>query len=350
MNLNQTPYGVYPQQPGMYMEPPCADPVELEQKALRRASSRLAFAALAGLPLQYVVINMAAFVLALCGANLWAPAGNTIGGLPATAYYLVAALTSYFSIALPFAVFLAAGRHRLSDTVLVEKTGAVNGVLLVLAGVFLCFVMNIPANLLSMLLEGLGLNGAVNTERYTVTSAPELITMLLAVVLVAPITEEFAFRGVMTSVLRRWGDWPAILFSGLIFGMVHYSFQSLPVVLAGGFVMAFLYVRTKNIWINIAVHFTNNLVAMLPAAVNYLFGARAADAVSLISFYSVVLIGLAALVILLVRQAMGRRAFSAPMQRGKLARSKPFYMLVNPGFIVYAVVFVAMCVVGLYAA
>ena len=54
--------------------------------------------------------------------------------------------------------------------------------------------------------------------------------------------------------------------------------------------------------------------------------------------------------ILLVRQAMGRRAFSAPMQRGKLARSKPFYMLVNPGFIVYAVVFVAMCVVGLYAA
>ena len=37
MNLNQTPYGVYPQQPGMYMEPPCADPVELEQKADRKS-------------------------------------------------------------------------------------------------------------------------------------------------------------------------------------------------------------------------------------------------------------------------------------------------------------------------
>lgn len=348
MNQNQTPYGVYPQQPGVHM-PPWADPMKLEQKALRRMSSRLAFAALAGLPLQYIFVNIAAVFLALCGVNLLAPAENTIGGLPATAYYLISAMISYFSIALPYAVFLLAGKRRLSDTILVEKTGALNGVLLVLAGVFVCMVMNIPANLISALLEGFGLNGATNTESFTVTSMPELLAMLLSVVLIAPVTEEFAFRGVMASILRRWGDWPAILFSGLIFGMAHYSFQSLPVVLTGGFVMAFLYVRTRNIWVSIAVHFANNLIATLPIAVGYLFGGGAADAVNVISFYAVILVGIAALVILLVRQAMGRPAFRSPMQRGRSVRQKALWMLVNPGFIVYFVVFIAMCVVALYA-
>ena len=187
--------------------------MKLEQKELRRAASRLSFAALAGLPLQYIFINVAAIILMLCGVNLLAPTGNTVGGLPATAYYLVASMMSYFSIVLPYALFLAVGRRRLRDTVLVEKTGALNGILLVLAGVFVCMVMNIPANLISVLLESLGLNGAANTESFTVTTLPELLTMLLSVVLIAPVTEEFAYRGVATAVMRRWGDWTAILFS-----------------------------------------------------------------------------------------------------------------------------------------
>ena len=53
MNRYQSPYGVYPQQPYVNVQPPqWADPMKLEQKELRRAASRLSFAALAGLPLQ----------------------------------------------------------------------------------------------------------------------------------------------------------------------------------------------------------------------------------------------------------------------------------------------------------
>lgn len=233
---------------------------------------------------------------------------------------------------------------------LVEKTGALNRILLVLAGVFVCMVMNIPANLISVLLESLGLNGAANTESFTVTTLPELLTMLLSVVLIAPVTEEFAYRGVATAVMRRWGDWTAILFSGLLFGMAHYSFQGLPVVLVGGFVMAFLYVRTRNIWISIAVHFMNNLIAVLPIAVNYLFGAEASTAVNVVSFYAVILVGIAALAILCVLHASGRPVFRTPMQRGLPVRNKALQLVGNPGFIVYFIVFIAMSVVSLYAA
>ena len=96
MNRYQSPYGVYPQQPYVSVQPPqWADPMKLEQKELRRAVSRLSFAALAGLPLQYIFINGAAIILMLCGVNLLAPTGNTVGGLPATAYYLVASMMSF---------------------------------------------------------------------------------------------------------------------------------------------------------------------------------------------------------------------------------------------------------------
>ena len=96
MNPNPAPYGAYPQQPYPYIpaaQPPqWADPVKLEQKAVRRAASRLSLAALSSLPLQFLFVNGAAILLMLCGVNLMAPGPNSIGGLPALAYYLVASM------------------------------------------------------------------------------------------------------------------------------------------------------------------------------------------------------------------------------------------------------------------
>ncbi len=355
MNPNPAPYGAYPQQPYPYIpyipptQPPqWADPVKLEQKAIRRSASRLAFAALSSLPLQILFANGAAILLLFCGVNLMFPGPNSIGGFPALAYYLIASMLSYVSIVLPYGLFLLGGRRRLVDTVLVEKTGVLNGLLLVLAGAFVCVIMNIPANLISALLEQLGLSGATNTDSLTVNSVTELIAMVVSVVLIAPVTEEFAFRGVTTAVLRRWGDWPAILFSGVIFGMAHYSFQALPVVMLGGIAMSFLYVRTRNIWISIGVHFLNNLFAVLPIGVNYLWGEMAANAVSVLSFYLIVVLGIIALVLLIIRQKKTRSVFRTPMQRGLAVPNKALHLFLNPGFIVYLLVFLVMSVVTAY--
>lgn len=148
-----------------------------------------------------------------------------------------------------------------------------NSVLLVFAGLAVSVLMNIPANLISQLLEGAGLERRRKHGRPFGDDAVQALTMFVSVVLVAPVTEEFAFRSVTTAVMRRWGDWPAVIFSALIFGMAHYSIQSLPVVLMAGFVMALLYVRTRNIWVNIFVHMLNNLLATLPIALEGLVGA-----------------------------------------------------------------------------
>jgi membrane protease YdiL (CAAX protease family) len=82
---------------------------------------------------------------------------------------------------------------------------------------------------------------------------------------VAPICEEFLFRGFMFTALRNWrGTLPAAVITGLVFGGVHYG--SAPVLdlvpLAGlGFGLCLLYRYTGSLYPCIAAHSLNNSLA-----------------------------------------------------------------------------------------
>lgn len=334
---------------GGWQTPVWADPQKLEQKELRKASSRLSWAVFAATPLSTVISMVFGVFLVVCGVNLMLPAGKGVGGMPGVVYYLMSAVLSFLTIVLPFALFLLVGKRRLADSILTEKTSFLNGLLLVFAGLFLCIIMNIPANVISTLLEELGLNGAANTEGMTVNSLQDILALFLCVALVAPVTEEFAFRGVTVAVMRRWGDWAAVLFSAIIFALAHFSFQALPVVFTGGLVMALLYVWTRNIWINICIHFLNNVIATLPIIVEFYAGEEASIAVGNIAMLAVAVLGIAAIAILAARHFTGRCQLSFRMQRGTPVRKKFLWLFVNPGFIVYFVLFMVMAVISLYA-
>jgi uncharacterized protein len=82
---------------------------------------------------------------------------------------------------------------------------------------------------------------------------------------VAPICEEFLFRGFIFSALCNWrGPWPAALLTGLIFGGIHVG--SAPVVdlvplAVLGFGLCLLYRRTGSLYPCIAAHSLNNSLA-----------------------------------------------------------------------------------------
>jgi membrane protease YdiL (CAAX protease family) len=82
---------------------------------------------------------------------------------------------------------------------------------------------------------------------------------------VAPICEEFLFRGFIFRALYNWrGMWPAAAITGLIFGAIHAG--SAPVVdlipLAGlGFGLCVLYRYTGSLYPCIAAHSLNNSLA-----------------------------------------------------------------------------------------
>lgn len=81
----------------------------------------------------------------------------------------------------------------------------------------------------------------------------------------APICEEFLFRGFIFTSLRNWhGTWPAAVITALLFGAVHVgSAPALDLVplAALGFALCLLYRWTGSLYPCIVVHSVNNSVA-----------------------------------------------------------------------------------------
>jgi membrane protease YdiL (CAAX protease family) len=78
-------------------------------------------------------------------------------------------------------------------------------------------------------------------------------------VLLGPATEEFVFRGVIFHrMAARWGMWRGLLFSSLIFGMLHGE-RALGAT-SFGVLMALLYLRSGSLVVPTLCHAVNNFV------------------------------------------------------------------------------------------
>jgi membrane protease YdiL (CAAX protease family) len=94
----------------------------------------------------------------------------------------------------------------------------------------------------------------------------------LAAIVVAPVSEEFFFRGFFYRALRtRLRVWSASLIDGGIFGGLHFEGTEnaviLPVIAVFGVGQCLLYERTGSLFAVIAVHAAFNGVAMAAVSV-----------------------------------------------------------------------------------
>ena len=83
-------------------------------------------------------------------------------------------------------------------------------------------------------------------------------------VVIAPIAEEFFFRGFLYGALRTRLRWlPAALVGGLIFGSLHVftGLEAVPLLIALGVILCLLYERTQSLYPCIAFHALNNALA-----------------------------------------------------------------------------------------
>jgi membrane protease YdiL (CAAX protease family) len=96
-------------------------------------------------------------------------------------------------------------------------------------------------------------------------STAAMIGAAFLVSVVAPVGEEFFFRGFFYGALRNWrGPWPAAVLTGLVFGIVHFSSSNaafLAPLAFFGFGLCVLYERTGSLYPCMALHCANNSVA-----------------------------------------------------------------------------------------
>lgn len=115
---------------------------------------------------------------------------------------------------------------------------------------------------------------------------------LFVMCVAAPVLEELIFRGiVLKGLLKNYSPWVAIGQSALLFGLIHIN----PVQIVGagliGLLLGWLYYRTRSLWLCMAGHSLNNLVAFLGMTnssvsdvetANKLFGSNAGYALALV--------------------------------------------------------------------
>ncbi|MFI3277800.1 MAG: CPBP family intramembrane glutamic endopeptidase [Rikenellaceae bacterium] len=88
--------------------------------------------------------------------------------------------------------------------------------------------------------------------------------MILTVVVVAPLFEEFLCRGViLESVRAKSGVWRACIISSIFFGVLHLHPASVVNAIIVGLLLSYLCVRTNSIFAPIILHAFNNALAYM---------------------------------------------------------------------------------------
>ena len=86
---------------------------------------------------------------------------------------------------------------------------------------------------------------------------------ILYLALLGPVLEELMFRGAITrELLKRYRPAAAIVFSGLLFGLIHFNPVQSVVAFLLGMLLAWLYYRTRSVVPGIVVHVLNNSLSV----------------------------------------------------------------------------------------
>lgn len=88
--------------------------------------------------------------------------------------------------------------------------------------------------------------------------------MVLTSVFVAPIVEETLFRGILQNDFqKKYNVTLAVIFTSLIFGIVHLNFIQGISAFFTSLVLGFIYYQTRSLWAVIFLHFFNNASAQI---------------------------------------------------------------------------------------
>jgi len=87
----------------------------------------------------------------------------------------------------------------------------------------------------------------------------------LVICLWVPFVEELTYRGLGYSLLAPFGQLPAILTVGILFGLSHGLLLTLPVIATFGCVLAYVRAKTDSVVPGMLLHGTFNLIALIAA-------------------------------------------------------------------------------------
>lgn len=132
----------------------------------------------------------------------------------------------------------------------------------VFAGIGFCVLANLVTGYLTQFIMDLGVE--LSSPELPMPSGVLGVTVsFFRVVVVAALTEEICFRGVVMGHLRRFGDFFAVAMASVVFAVMHCNLIQAPFALIVGFALGYLCIRTGSLWTGILVHALNNTISLV---------------------------------------------------------------------------------------
>jgi membrane protease YdiL (CAAX protease family) len=119
------------------------------------------------------------------------------------------------------------------------------------------FVYQIFITLVENLLNNIGYS--LTGQLDAITASSTSVSMFLYISIIGPIAEEFIFRGLLLRKLEPYGKMFAIVFTSILFGLVHANFYQGILAAFTGIILGYVALE-YSIFYSIALHILNNML------------------------------------------------------------------------------------------
>lgn len=177
-------------------------------------------------------------------------------------------------------------------------------------------------------------------------NAPALVVYFIELSVFAPVCEEFIFRGLIMQNLRRYGNFFAVLMSSLMFGLLHGNLDQTPFAFVVGVALGLTVIETGSIFSSMLLHSCINTVSLVFSFIAYYGSDDLSDRV-----YALYVFAIFVLAVLCLMSLKKRNFFYSLRERyfgGELPAPVAVKVYAKtPGFIVFAVFYVALMLLSL---
>ena len=236
----------------------------------------------------YTIVGFALLAFMLGGNVLGGLVGSVIGNMVAarrhialadvyedTTFLVINNCICMYVVAVPLCALVMKLASDSVTTVKEKMTGS-----MYLRCIFVVFPVAFALNIFSQRLAALMTGGEAENTMINTFTAGDNIPAFIMVSFLAPIFEELVFRKLIIDRTRRYGEFTAIMFSSLAFGLFHCNLYQLFYAFAIGLVLGYVYVRTGNVILTIIIHLIVNtsscLAPIVPTAYDYFANAMIA--------------------------------------------------------------------------
>lgn len=180
-----------------------------------------------------------------------------------------------------------------------KPRGGVKVFLMIFAGLGICFIGNVVTSLLYNYAAAAGFefrsfSEAVNNPTPVPDNIVTALFMVIHTAVVPALIEEFAFRGVVMQPLRKYGDWFAIIVTGVMFGLLHGNMMQVPFAIIAGVALGYIAIVSGSIWTSVLLHFLNNFISLIYTTVSQLIPQGGQMILSAMVIYGLIFIGIIA--------------------------------------------------------